>query len=364
MTRRETVHMKLTNESKIVKFFNAIVLPQSQVLGILIISAIAAAISYRPYMKFVTQEPEINVVPVTPQQIKEWGSVPTRVTVGLYINNFPTLDFVNNDFVFDGILWFEFDPALISLNTVSKFSLERGDILSISEPYTQMLDNKFFARYSLRARFKADLAYQLFPFDDHRLDIILVNRTIQPSEMIFRSYVSFFVISPSLHVTGWEISDTAVRTGMTQSVLDKYESQKLVSYPRAIFSINLRRSGVRNLLLILLPLFMIYFITLFSFAFDPKTHSGTIFGLASAGVSTLLGYRFVIEGMSPKVGYFVFSDRLFILFLAASLVEFIFAVILVRIGQLTPFISILRGLVYVMINIVFLFSWFYFFSKY
>jgi len=355
--------MKFTNNSRIVKFFNAIVLPQSQVLGILIVSSIAAAVAYGPYMKFVTREPEVSVIPVTPQKITEWGGVPTRVTIGLYINSFPVLDFVNNDFIFDGILWFEFDPALISLNTVSKFSLERGDILTLSEPYTQIIDNKFFARYNMRARFKADLAYQLFPFDDHRLDIILVNRTIQPSEMIFRSYSSFFVIAPSIRLTGWEIYDTAVRTGMIKSDLDKFELQKAVSYPRAVFSISLRRSGTRNLLLILLPLFLIYFITLFSFAFDPKTHAGTIFGLASAGVTSLLGYRFVIEGMSPKVGYFVLSDRLFTLFLLAAMVEFIFAVILVRIGHLTPWIKIMRGAAYIMINIVFLIAWVYFFSR-
>ena len=355
--------MKFTNNSAIVKFFNLIVLPQSQVIGIILVSVFSAVVAFKPYKTFVGREPVVSVIPVTPQKIKEWGNVPTRVTVGLYINSFPALDFVNNDFVFDGILWFEFDPALISLNTVSKFSLERGEIISLSEPYTQVIDTKFFARYNIRARFKADLAYQRFPFDDHRLDIILVNRTIQPSEMIFRAYTSFFVISPSIRLTGWDISDTSVRAGMTQSVLDKYEAQKEVSYPRAVFSISLRRVGARNLLLILLPLFMIYFITLFSFAFNPKTHPGTIFGLASAGVTSLLSYRFVIEGMSPKVGYFVLSDQLFILFLAAALVEFIFAVILVRIGSLTPMTIILRGLAYIVINVVFLIAWVYFLSK-
>lgn len=354
--------MKLTNNSAIVRFFNSIVLPQSQVVVIIIVSAVAVFISYKPYTKFVTLEPEISVVPVTPQKIKEWGNVPTRVTVGLYINSFPALDFVNNDFVFDGILWFEFDPALISLNTVSKFSLERGEIFNISEPYTQMIDNKFFAYYTLRARFKTDLVYQLFPFDDHRLDIVLVNRSIQPSEMIFRTYTSFFVIADSIRLAGWEIFDRSVRSGMTQSFLDKYDAQKEVSYPRAVFSISLRRSGSRNLFLILLPLFMIYFISLFSFAFDPKTNPGTIFGLASAGATSLLSYRFVIEGMTPKVGYFVLSDRLFILFLAAALVEFVFAVIIVRMGHLTPLTSILRGLAYILINAVFLIAWFCFFS--
>jgi hypothetical protein len=356
--------MKLTEKSALVRFFNTIVLPQSQAIVMVIVALVAFTVAYRPYTRFISLEPEINVVPITPQKIKDWGGVPARVTVGLYINNFPTLDFVNNDFIFDGILWFEFDPALISLNTVSKFSFERGEILSMSEPYTQIIDNKFFARYTLRARFKSELVYKLFPFEGHRLDIVLINRTIQPSEMIFRTYASFFVISDAIKLPGWYIFDKSIKSGMVQSILDKYEVQKEVSYPLAVFSIDLHRAGTRNLFLILLPLFMLYFISLFCFAFNPETHSGTIFSLASAGVTGLLSYRFVIEGMTPKVGYFVLSDRLFVLFLAASLIEFVLAVIIVRFGKLTPVISIMRGITYILINIVFLVAWTYFFNKY
>src|SRR5690606_38370376 len=100
----------------------------------------------------------------------------------------------------------------------------------------------------------------------------------------FRSYVSFFTISPSVRFAGWELHNTAIKTGWTHEVLDKYELQRSVSHPRAVFLISLRRLGVRNILLILLPLFMIYFISLFSFAFNPETHASMIFGLASAGV--------------------------------------------------------------------------------
>jgi hypothetical protein len=109
---------------------------------------------------------------------------------------------------------------------------------------------------------------------------------------------------------------------------------------------------------------MLYFISLFCFAFDPETHSGTIFSLASAGVTGLLSYRFVIENMTPKVGYFVLSDRLFVLFLTASLIEFVFAVSIVRLGHLTPVTSIIRGLAYILINVAFLVAWIYFFNIY
>ncbi len=356
--------MNIAEDSPIVRFFERIVTPQSQIIGIFVLSIIAGLIALQPYWKYHDLEKNIPVIPITPAKITQWGNVPTRVTVGLFINNFPTLDFVNNDFVFDGIIWFEFDPALISLNTVSKFSFEKGEILSLSEPYNQFVEKKFFARYNLRVRFKSDLNYKLFPFDDHRLDIILVNRAIDPSEMIFRSYSSFFDISPSVQFSGWRLEDLLVKTGFTESTIERSGTQKIISQPRAVFSLYLRRQGSRNIFLIFLPLFVIYIISLFSFAFDPQKNSTLIFGLASAGVTSLLGYRFVIENMTPKVGYFVLSDRIFILLLLAALGEFIFAVILVRGGKLTPIMSVIRGLTYLLINVMFLTAWYYFLTQF
>ena len=353
--------MSQIKKNKIARFFETIVTPRYQIAGILIISLIATVIAMNPYLRYFPLEKSIPIIPVTPEKIKLWGAIPTRVTTGLYINNFPTLDFVNNDFVFDGILWFEFDPALISLNTISKFSFDKAEIISISEPYTQLVSNRFFARYTLRVRFKSDLNYKLFPFDDHRLDIILINRSIDPSEMLFQSYSSYFEISPSAQFSGWYLYDLLVNTGYYESVLDHSGIQKTVAQPRIIFSLCLRRYGTRNILLILLPLFIIYFISLFSFAFDPEKNPGTIFSLASAGVTGLLSYRFVIEGMSPKVGYFVLSDKVFILFLLATLFEFAFAAMLVSIGKLTPKITITRGVAYLVINILFLVAWSYLF---
>lgn len=353
--------MSLTKHDHIVRFFDAIVSPRYQILGMVIIALSAFMLAIYPYIRYYPLENSIPIMPITPEKIREWGAVPTRVKTGLYINNFPSLDFVNNNFVFDGILWFEFDPALISLNTVSKFSFDKGEILSISEPYTQLTGNKFFARYMLRVNFKTDLNYTLFPFDDHRVDIILVNRSIDPSEMIFSSYSPYFETAPSAQFSGWYLYDLLVNTGYYESILDRSGIQKAVAQPRVVFSLCLRRHGTRNILLILLPLFIIYFISLFSFAFDPEKNPGTIFSLASAGVTGLLSYRFVIEGMSPKVGYFVLSDKIFILFLLSALFEFAFAAMLVSIGKLTPYLSILRGLAYIAINTIFLIAWYYLF---
>jgi len=348
------------------KFFSAIVLPKFQIISIIIVSVMVMLISYGPYYEYNALEQEIPITYITPQQIQKWGVLPTQVRVGLHIISFPSINFIANEFIFDGIIWFEFDPALISLSTVGKFSFEHGTILSKSEPYTQIIENKFFARYNILVKFKMDLDYHQFPFDDHRLDIILVNRSIQPSEMIYRVHSSFFKLSERTisSFSGWQLYGKNVDSGWSEAVLEQYPTQKVVENPIAVFSFGIMRSGLRNILLILLPLFMIYFLSLFSYAFDPKTHAGSIFGLASASATSLLAYRFIIERLSPQVGYFLFSDVIFTIFLIIEIFNFIFAVILVRLGSLTPWISLIRGIMYIAINFTLLISWYYLITQY
>lgn len=355
--------MEVQRQNVVFGFFNKIVLPQFQILFIFISAIAAILIAYGPYKYIVSEEPEIPLTIVTPEQFVAWGATPTRVSVGLYIVNFPELDFVHSSFVLEGMIWFEFDPALISIATISKFSFEKGEILQQSEPFTQVAGKKLFVRYNIRVRFKSELDFRRFPFDSHRLDLVLINRSVQPGEMIFRSYHSFFKLTTGIVTSGWQLFGTAVRTGWIHSTLDEYGADKVVSNPRAIFSVTLKRGGIRNIILILLPLFMLFFISLFCFAFDPETHSFQIFGLASGGVTGLLGYRFVIENMTPKVSYFVFSDQVFTIFLAASLFEFLYAVTIVKMGKLTPFIVVLRGILYISIHIFFLATWYYLLYK-
>jgi len=352
--------------SLIIRFFSAIVLPRFQIISLVIVAFAITIITYNSYYEYNALEPDVPLTLVTPQQIQQWGILPTQVNVGLHITGFPSIDFKTNEFVFEGIIWFEFDPALISLNTVAKFSFEHGTIVSISEPYTQIVENKFFARYTIRVKFKADLDYRQFPFDDHRLDIILVNRHIQPSEMIYHVHSLLFKISENAvsNFSGWKIYDKHVNSGWTKSVLEQYPVKKIVEYPVAIFSFGIIRSGLRNILLILLPLFLVYFLTLFSYSFDPTTHAGTIFGIASSGVGSLIGYRFVIEGMSPKVGYFLFSDAIFMLFFTIIIFNFIYSVILLRTKALTKPIIITRGIIYLSINISLIILWYYLINQY
>jgi len=342
------------------RIFLRIVSPPFQFLLIIFISFAIVFMAYGPVRKFFSAEPFPQLSPITPQKVKEWRAEPTTVIVGLYIRNFPEFDFVTNQFIVDGILWFEFDPALISLEIVSKFAFDKAKIIKKSEAYTKLIDDKFFARYDIQIKFSMDLDYHFFPFDDHRMYIILINRFLPPSELMFKSDNIDFIVAKEVQISGWEIEDRVARGGYAQDYLETYSPEKIVLYPKVVFSLDFRRSGLRYILLIVLPLIIIFFTGLFSFAFDPEKHSGMVSGLAIGGLTSLLSYRFVLERLTPNVGHFVLSDYIYTLLLAFALIEVLVGLAIVNYGQLNRFFIVTRGLLFLSFHIMFFCTWYYF----
>ncbi len=340
------------------KICEQVVRPQYQLAALLITSALVIFLGsrainwYRPLEQF----PEIKSV--TPEKIKEWGGEPVEVEVGLYITNWHQFKIVENDFVFDGSLWFQFDPALISLDTIEKFSFEKGELLQKSQPRTKLIDGKLFAEYKVRLRFTATLSHQFFPIDDHRIYITLVNLHVTPSEVIFNSFKSDFSSSKKIVIPGWIKIDQAVQAGYEEEYIDKFDARKVIRYPTVVFMLDFARSGVSLIMLILLPLFLVFFISIFWFCFEPEK-SYDIMRLAAGGVTSLIAYRFVIQGMSPKVGYFLLGDHLFTFVLALSFISFFLAIMWVRHGTMSPLMIKLRGVVFISFHVVFLIGWYY-----
>ena len=344
------------------KFFNTIVMSRYITLSVFLVFIISVLIAYRPMMDFHPLERPIPINPVTPEKIAEWNMIPPKVAVGLHIVSFPELNFVENKFVFDAVIWFYFNPVFMPLDTVSNFSFERGEILEKSEPHIQIFSQGLLVRYNIRVKFTTNLEYLLFPFDDHTIFFTLVNRIVQPDEMIFFSFTPFFNLSDHISFSGWDLYGKSIKTGYSkmQKIAEQYGvNVDVYSHPMILYSIDFRREGIRNVLLIMLPLFLIYFLSLFCFSFDPSKHSNIILALSSAGITSLLAYRFVIEGMSPKVGYFVLSDYIFILFLVVTLIEFMFSMTIVRIGKLSKLSSMVRAFLFIFVNIMVITTWYY-----
>lgn len=282
------------------------------------------AILYVPLTQFTSRDTVPDTKTFTPRRLVDFG-LPQEVLVGLYIKDFPDSDFLKGTLTVDGIVWFIFDVHAVSLDAIGKFSFENGEIKYKSEPYSSLLsDNKVFVRYNIRADFVMQFQYSLFPVDDHRLYFTLVNNFLSPGQVVFNSLRQDFVINTDLAEAGWMQVNKHVRTGYSKSQLDVMDKRKNVYNPRAVFSADYERIGIRHVISILLPLLLIFFVSLFAFSFDISgPQAGEAFSLAVGGITAMVAYYFVIQNMSPPVGYFMISDYLYFLFLSLNFFVFL-----------------------------------------
>ncbi len=286
---------------------------------ILISITILGALIFWRSSFFVSYEEHPSIQPITPEQYQKFGGFSHTVTVGLLIDQFINFNMVTNDFIFDGVVWFKFDPGAISLDLLSKFSFIQGTILEKSEPDIRLIDDKMLVKYVVRVEFKSDLNYQDFPLDSHSIYIALINKFVSPSEVIFESSRREFTTNANVASSGWDLVDESVKNGFIKSALDPYDKRQDVTYPATLFTLDYSRNSIRYSLSIILPLALIFYLMVFSISLRLIS----AIAITAAGITAILAYRFVIENLSPRTGFFMISDLLFFLFLAATIGIFI-----------------------------------------
>ena len=293
------------------KYLNAciyFVKPSVQIVLMLVTIVIFYAISFWPVRNFVTNDPSPSLTEVV-------TSTGKPVKTGLYIRNFMNFDILQNTFVVDAILWFEADRS-VSISTLSKFILGKGEITKQSEPIIEELpNNKQLIRYDVRLTFPSNLNHQLFPFGDHTLFINLSNRSANVDDIYFVSSLDSFVVAESIYTVGWRLHKTNVKSGQTIIELDKTNSSKKIYAPRTVFKIDFKDISSRELWLIVFPLLIFFFVAMFSFSVDPEKYYALKSSMATTSLSAALSYRYVIQNLAPKVEYAMFSDYIFFLFL-------------------------------------------------
>lgn len=271
--------------------------------------------------------PELN--PINTKVIKEFGPFTVNVKTGMFIKNFPTFDVIKNNFTIDSIIWFEFNSDEIPLETVEKFSFDNDKILYKSPPDIKVIANKIFAKFNVIFNVKTSLNYHKFPFEDHKIAIVLSNNFVTPSDMYFTTDSNSFQITPNIIPTSWKLKDLNVNCGYMNLNLDKQDQSKMVVAPKALFTIDIEKNGIRKILIIFIPLFATTYLSLFSFVMNMANVVGK-FSLSITALTALLGYRFVIEQMMPQVGYLTTTDMIYILLLLISLICFIFQLLITR----------------------------------
>jgi len=252
----------------------------------------------------------------------------TSVTMGLHINGFPSFSFVKNEFTLDGIVWFKFQPGTVSLKTISDFSIQNslvqgsGALTTKSEPIVKLLGNDVQVSYHIQTTFKTDLNFSNFPLENHRLTIVIQNKNVTPYELCFEATNRTLTIAEKNLVLDWEPKATLVQTGYMQADLETDNPAAAIRYPVAAFSIDFEGVGIRDLISLYFPMFLLFFLAFFCLLIDISDISRLAY-IATA-IPILVLFRMVIDGVSPAIGYSTHIDFVFYLLTFLSLLLLFF----------------------------------------
>jgi hypothetical protein len=242
----------------------------------------------------------------------------TKVKVGLNLQNFIKFNIVDNNFIADINLWFEFDPKEVSLEDIDAFSFSKGEILNKNSVLETRKD-KIFIRYDLRLQFASNLNYKYFPLEDHKIYITLDNKNLNGKKVNFISDKTDTSVSDTLYTPGWKVLNFDAQSGIRSVNLG---ANNVLIYPRVIFSVDFMQASLRKFIFILLPILIALLIALCSFAISWRRDFSTIIGIASGSLVAMVGYRYVIEKISPKTSYYMLSDHIFTFFLLLLFIIF------------------------------------------
>lgn len=277
---------------------------------------------YIALSRFNSTDPEPPVQPIDIATTRKFEAFTVHVETGLFIENFSQFDIIENEFEIDMIVWFRFNPTEITLDTIDKFSFENGRILHKSPPDIKAMDDKTFVKYNVTIEMKSDLEYYRFPLEDHKVSIVLTNHFVTPYEVTFEVLSTDFVVAPDVFIPNWKVKDLHTNFGIDENILNQIDTTKKIAFPKAVFSIDFVKSGIRKAFIIFAPIFIIFFFALFSFFLTlANTYGRTV--LPATALTALLGYRFVIENLMPQVGYFTTTDYIYIILLVFSFLVFL-----------------------------------------
>lgn len=286
-----------------------------------------AFMSLRRFRHFHALDKAPKIFPILPVKHFRRPIHPPSVRCGIFINEFPLFQVHQSTFIADLFVWFLFHPSQVNFKTVEGFMFENGEITDRSEGETKLLDDLLLVQYKVRVKFMNTLNFKDFPFDNHRISLTLILPNVSPEEVQFRGSNLGVGWNPSICITGWRIRDTDIRLGIKSAMIDR-SNQRLADYPAINFTVDVQRRDLRQALIIILPLMAVFFITYCSLAFTSEESEAGLFGATTRGIIAFLGYRFVLEIISPKVAYFTVMDHIFFLFLTST--AFIFLLQLYR----------------------------------
>jgi len=194
-----------------------------------------------------------------------------------------------------------------------------------------LVGKDIWVQYKVKLHFTTNFNHQYFPLNDHNIYISLTNHDLNAEEFILESHVSGAKIKQNFEIQDWKIIGSHSEAGFDYTEVP-FKHIKSNPYPILMYTLDFKKAGLSKTNLILLPLILILFIVS-STILHPAMPQTLLVGVLC--LTSILTYRYVINGLSPTVGYFTFADHIY----NTSLMLTFFSFLIISLRQIYPELS-------------------------
>lgn len=243
---------------------------------------------------------------------------PTKITVGMYINDIQAIDLRTHSYGVDFYLWFRWSDAEIDpsegFELMNMFDPEGhvGEPL-YDEPQPQP-DGSLYQLYRHQGLFSSKFDVSKYPFDTQELRVAVEDAEEGSETLQYVADTDGLVLNPSVILPGYRIGDAELR------IFDKpyptafgdLAEADISAYSRADFVIPIRRPALSGFLKTFMPVLLIVLAAAFALLLDP-THVEARIGLAITALLTLVAMQFTMQSGLPEVAYLTLLDQIYLL---------------------------------------------------
>ena len=219
---------------------------------------------------------------------------PTAVSVGLLVVSVGKLDLQTGSYTVDFYLTLDCnrlcDPSrfeFVNGRATSKDAQDAGDTFRVFRILAALNQNLDLSRY---------------PFDRHKLEIILEDSQADNAELVYKVNEKGTGISPDVLITGWDLD-----RNWSANVRDIYYPQFDQTYSRYVLTLNISRAPLNAVLKTLFPAFIVALVGLLSLFLGADKAMQRL-GMLTAALGSAVILHLNLTQSLPPIGYLTYAD--------------------------------------------------------
>ncbi len=251
---------------------------------------------------------------------------PDTVKVGIYFISVHDIDFRQKEYTVRFWLWFRCKSNEFKFD--KNVEVPNAKSIENTDNYSDTSNGEIFTLMKMKCVMKESWQVHNYPFDKQKLEIHIENSQFDSRSLVFVADTSGKHFDPELTITGWDISNVIVKTGLKtyeSNFGDKTLTEPKSNYASFTVDIFMERNAWGLFFKLFLCMYVSFFISYMCFFIHADSMEAR-FGLNVGSLFAAVGNKYIIDSILPESSTFTLVDSLHALTFISILLTIILSV--------------------------------------